>query len=245
MLPPESIRFFYVDSNWLEALVDGAFSIGVHSERDIRYDKVMQHAIREATLEASGKLRSGLRGEAGENTKETSPVRAGFLMRSAIVSGWPGLEICGYSTSDEPDEDDNTKLKLLRLDRLSPDVLLCIFEDIPKKIVIHEPAESFHFGVTSDNGDTIVRLRDPDNGERLNLNNDKDVVVLPTTPSKGKAEGVLDIKALYEEVSKKLTTLKNEGTIKIDLGKAKANFAVQMIDAADKQPFVADGQGGA
>ncbi|HTF04001.1 MAG TPA: hypothetical protein VK826_08245, partial [Bacteroidia bacterium] len=28
MLPPESIRFFYLDINWVEALVDGAFSIG-------------------------------------------------------------------------------------------------------------------------------------------------------------------------------------------------------------------------
>src|SRR5262245_19805440 len=28
MLPPESIRFFYLDMNWVDALLDGAFSIG-------------------------------------------------------------------------------------------------------------------------------------------------------------------------------------------------------------------------
>ena len=28
MLPPESIRFFHLDPNWIDALIDGAFSIG-------------------------------------------------------------------------------------------------------------------------------------------------------------------------------------------------------------------------
>ena len=28
MLPPESIRFFHVDQDWIDALIDGAFSIG-------------------------------------------------------------------------------------------------------------------------------------------------------------------------------------------------------------------------
>src|SRR5579871_6432114 len=28
MLPPESIRFFHLDVNWIAALIDGAFSIG-------------------------------------------------------------------------------------------------------------------------------------------------------------------------------------------------------------------------
>ena len=28
MLPPESIRFFYLDINWIDSLLDGAFSIG-------------------------------------------------------------------------------------------------------------------------------------------------------------------------------------------------------------------------
>jgi hypothetical protein len=28
MLPPESIRFFYLDMNWVDSLLDGAFSIG-------------------------------------------------------------------------------------------------------------------------------------------------------------------------------------------------------------------------
>ena len=229
MLPQESIRFFYIDSNWLEALVDGALSIGVHSERDIRYSKVMQYGIRDATAKASGTLRASLRNEApqvnntkaGENDKTDSSTRAGFLMRSAIVSGWPGLEVCGYQT---PAEDDAARLKLLRLERLSPDVLLCIFENIPKLVVINEPAEDFHFGV---NSNTLkLQLRDPQNGERLNPPGDASID-LPMRNDKG----VINIKKLYDDVSRKLKTSNHS------LGTAKSNFAVQMIDAADKQTF--------
>src|SRR3954447_18760906 len=34
MLPPESMRFFFVDQNWLDALVDGALSIGATADQE-------------------------------------------------------------------------------------------------------------------------------------------------------------------------------------------------------------------
>src|SRR6185503_15442254 len=36
LLPPESLRFFHLDDNWVDALVDGAFSIAVRSFDDKR-----------------------------------------------------------------------------------------------------------------------------------------------------------------------------------------------------------------
>jgi hypothetical protein len=225
MLPPESIRFFYLDSNWLEALIDGAFSIGVHSERDIRYHKVMQYAIRSATAEAAGTLRASLLEDDSDGQQKIQPsdvesganVRAGFLMRSAVISGWPGVEICGYAS---PQEDEEHKLKLLRLDRLAPDVLLCIFEAIPERIVINEPAEDFHFGINGSMRKT-VQLRDPESGVRLDQQ-----VVAPFHSEPGSAARVLDVRALH-------TAINNAQTIT----GTSANFAVQLIDAADKQAF--------
>src|SRR3712207_4857503 len=38
-----SIRFFYIDRNWMHALIDGAFSISAHSSLDTRYHRVLQH----------------------------------------------------------------------------------------------------------------------------------------------------------------------------------------------------------
>ena len=33
LLPPESIRFFYVDRNWTDALIQGALSVGTVNSR--------------------------------------------------------------------------------------------------------------------------------------------------------------------------------------------------------------------
>lgn len=223
MLPPESIRFFYVDTNWLEALVDGAFSIGVHSNRDIRYHKVMQHVIREATDVAAGKLRKDMRGEVADLEKTgglitDGRVRAGFLMRSDIVAGWPGLEVTGYRIAEENADD---KLELLRLERLSPDVLLCIFSEIPRLVVLNEPAEDFHFGVT---GSTIW-LRNPEEGQRLS--NDNDIPI----PWRNEEDRVLNILQLQRDIG----TALNSDFPDIEFG--PANIAVQMVDAPDKQIF--------
>ncbi|MDH4116977.1 MAG: hypothetical protein OEW30_06235 [Acidimicrobiia bacterium] len=163
MLPIESIRFFYIDANWIEAMVDGAFSVGVHSQRDVRFHRLLRPAVRRATQVAAGKLRRDLRGEA--TTPEAAAtdvrVRGGFLMRSEIVAGWPGLEVAGYASSDSS----GTPIEILRLDRLAPDLLLCIFAEVPVLVVINEPPEGLHFGT---GGVSVApEMRQP--GGRINL----------------------------------------------------------------------------
>ena len=49
MLPPESIRFFRLDDAWVEALIDGAFSLG----RDLTLDASGNHR-RRSTASCSG-----------------------------------------------------------------------------------------------------------------------------------------------------------------------------------------------
>jgi hypothetical protein len=150
--------------------------------------------------------------------KSDERVRAGFLMRSAIVAGWPGLEVCGYRTDRE---DEGEKLDLLRLERLAPEVLLCIFSEIPGLVVINEPSEGFHFGVTGDK----VWLRDPTKGERLSNDTEIDI------PWRRQEERVLDILALKEQISDSMDQ-RFPGT-----QYGAANLAVQMVDAPDKQSF--------
>jgi hypothetical protein len=75
MLPTESMRFFQVDPIWMECLVDGAFSIGRVSPSDHERD---------------------------QSHKPNKQNRAsGFLLRSDVVAGWPGLQVDGYDESKE------------------------------------------------------------------------------------------------------------------------------------------------
>ncbi|MEL6606917.1 MAG: hypothetical protein AAFP88_01540, partial [Bacteroidota bacterium] len=47
-LPQESLRFFYLDQNWLDCLVDGALSIGVQSSKDTFFNQAMRGVINDA-----------------------------------------------------------------------------------------------------------------------------------------------------------------------------------------------------
>jgi len=96
MLPAESIRFFQVDPIWIECLVDGAFSIGRVLESDHKLDRLHKE----------------------NNLGDVLPERSsGFLLRSEVVAGWPGLQVDGY---DEPKRNDDFVLEKLFLFELDP-----------------------------------------------------------------------------------------------------------------------------
>jgi len=78
MLPPESIRFFQIDPNWMECLLDGAFSIGRVLQSDHKQDETHRE----------------------DRIKPILPQRSsGFLLRSDLVAGWPGLQVTGYDAA--------------------------------------------------------------------------------------------------------------------------------------------------
>ena len=61
MLPPESIRFFFLDRNWLDSLLDGALSVAQLSAPDSDTLEALRASIRQAAYEAArgehGRLR--------------------------------------------------------------------------------------------------------------------------------------------------------------------------------------------
>jgi hypothetical protein len=71
------------------------------------------------------------------------------LLRSAAVSGWPGLEVRAYDAG-------GASIDPVRLDHVASDVLLALFPAAPARIEIDEPKEALAFGVEDDG---IVDLR--------------------------------------------------------------------------------------
>jgi len=149
MLPIESIRFFYVDSVWLDYLAEGALSIGRSTGSDLAHDQVFGRFIHRHANIAARQLRKKkvLRTKTAESPApgeiiEPTEKVTGFLLRSDVVKGWPGLEIQAYK--DSPPK---TPLEPLRLEHLSENVLLCFFEGIIQELHIHEHAQDLHFGV--------------------------------------------------------------------------------------------------
>jgi len=130
LLPTESIRFFHVDTNWLDAMTAGTLTIGIHSSQN----KII-----------SGKLFDQLR---MQGFNQADPV-CGFFLRSAVVSGWPNLRIetnVGIATA--------TPVTVLSLTQLAPDVLFCLLDGIPQQLTLGEPHQQLSFGVSGDTIDT-------------------------------------------------------------------------------------------
>ncbi len=137
MLPDESIRFFQVDENWITALIDGAFSPGTTIATST-VSQALQPQVQVYVNENLSSVRSGmLEVEQGESAPANL---SGFFLRSAVVSGWPGMEVSGYS-----DAAGENKLAILRMERISPSLLLCLFNGIVARVEMREPAETIHF----------------------------------------------------------------------------------------------------
>jgi hypothetical protein len=174
MLEPESIRFFRVDENWMSALVDGAFGV---ASAPANRAAAAHHApsIADDARGSARLLRSVQFGS--ESTADgASAEHSGFLIRSSAIAGWPGMEIEAYEHAD-PDK----PLDVVRLERLSPTVLLGIFAGTLARVVVRAPSEGVHFGL--DHGDDEAgetwrkRLRYANEGQGHHVGDRSDTTV--------------------------------------------------------------------
>jgi hypothetical protein len=151
MLPPETLRMFTLDPGWIEALIDGAFSIGRTSEDQRATDQAAMAAVRPLSAASARRRRRNdrphLAALKADPPDPAMQVVTGFLLRSQAVRGWPKLQVDGYSSDNLANPPDVPKL---RMEHLSKDVLLCLFDGVVKMIAIHEPPEQLHSGVEFD-----------------------------------------------------------------------------------------------
>jgi hypothetical protein len=142
MLPPESLRLFRIDPGWIDALLAGARDLGVHSSLDVQADAAVRHGIDQAR-------------------SATLPV-AGILVYSQLVRAWPVFDLIARLDGNQVSE--------LRRDRLAPNLLLCLFDNVPDEIAIREPRQGIHFGI--DTGD-VISLRDLPPGDHLGFSRER------------------------------------------------------------------------
>jgi len=235
MLPPESLRFFFVDPNWAAALLDGAQSIGRVTTQDCLHDAALADDRRNKTgNKALNSRRSKLMQDPLPEAAEPDQV-TGFLLRSAVVAGWPGLEVEGYL-----DKEYTELTQMLLMVRLSRDVLLCLFKGKVESVNIHEPREGITFGGRpSTNGNTeeydkmlrgIGCGKTPPGDEIPNSE--------ITIPMRAGGNRIVDIAALKQTMVTKLTEL-NEWSESCHNGIfTSAEFTLEIVQGADQQHFI-------
>lgn len=156
MLPLESIRFFYLDPGWLECLLEGACSVGRSSTVDEKLDQHLRNNFLTEAGEVAGEVRLKAKEKIERTGRKLNWPLTGFLIRSQVVEGWQGLEMKASGVDAQGNIID--RLEPLRIDRLNPETMLCIFNGKVKKIEVKQPPEGMHFGASPAGKNTYQKL---------------------------------------------------------------------------------------
>ena len=240
LLPIESIRFFYIDRAWTDALVQGALSVGTISTADRAQLAAVYPHIRAEVDVAERTIRQP-RGE--KLLQGAGGTITGFLLRSRAVSGWPNLHVRAYSRDVLEDdvlsteaESHPSRMKVLRMERLAPAVLLVLFDGVPAVVHVEEPRQGIQFGARIDPNAppaerrAKVRVRNRNTGNVLGqpqapmtAQNSVDVPFRPNAP------GVIDLAALKKRLAVKAPP--------VSTSLQPNEFALQMLRFPYRQVF--------
>lgn len=235
MLPPESLRFFSLDRLWIDHLVDGAFSIGRTCTSQRKTDaRLITHVHERARPALFSRRRRRKRRSYLDNPEQQY---TGFFLRSAVVAGWPNLQVNGYATVD----DSSSELGALRLERLAPDCLFCIFDGALAQLAIHEPSEQLHCGIELDTqpySTTLRAVTGPTPGAQF-LTDPHGGLPVASIPMRADSQ-TLQVAAAAASVLAKLNTDFDQGITRF----TSAELALELIKGVVKVNFNVTPQGG-
>ncbi len=234
LLPEESIRFFFLDRGWTDALTQGVLAVGAVTTRDRMDVAARWPEVRDAVDAAEHDVRAHLSG-AAPVTGDAEAV-TGFLVRSRAISGWPGVAVRAYRrTGPEQAADPLSgleEMRLLRLERLAPAVLLALVDGVPDQVHLEEPRAGIQLGVDEEpdgaGGGITVALKDPATGARVRRGG-ADVAV--AVPFRRGSPGVVAVSALVEA----LRAADTGGVLGPSLGPAE--YSLQMLQLPYRQVF--------
>lgn len=225
LLPVESIRFFYVDRDWLDALQAGACSIAIHTSADAAAFSALHSQLTQAVAEKTGQRFARRYANAAQEGGQGRIKMTGMLIRSELVSSWPTLVV----TATRGRNNDNVCLP--RNDCPSKNVRLCLFDGIPDSVSLAEPYQGLLFGVE----DTGIAPRHVSGNVGAQIPN------MHVPPDGGYSRflqmycrtaggGVIQIEKLASDLG--------EATgVKVGSGFGAGDFAIQMVRAPEQQSF--------
>jgi len=221
-----TISFFYVDPNWIEALLDGALSIG----RSDKNDSLLELAITGKFID--GYIPQSLRtSSSAKKTEERRLNTTGFLFRSDLISGWRGIEIQAFDA-------DKKLLPALRFERIDADIFLGVFNGNLSRITVTQPYEGLQFGIKRDANGFKKNLKNEDGTNKQISDGTADV---NTELNNGLIENnIIDIAKLADVMHQKLAKknwMNTEGESKGEYF-TSAEFAFQMVDSPVKRTIL-------
>jgi hypothetical protein len=245
LLPDESIRFFYLDRSWTDRLVDGVIAVGKMGSREQAHHQAQSPAVCQQLDVTERGVRDLQRNRISFTDLRANPrlgtaqVITGFLLRSAAVSGWPTMDVRAYNTSSLPVDYDpaqdpakSAQLTTLRLERLSPGVLIALFQGIPQMVVLEEPHHGVQFGVKEDQNGIFSIFRRDDTG--LAYQDQSHPIQVPVRTANSRVLGIAALRRILMNPSPAAPAIPPQT--------GSASFAIEMLNLPWRQRF--EGTGG-
>jgi hypothetical protein len=244
LLPDESIRFFYIDRSWTDRLVDGAIAVGKIGTREQAHHQGHAPAVNQQLDVTERVVRTIQRGlQSFTDAKEgndKNPVPAdtitGFLLRSAAVSGWPQMDVRAYKTNNIPEQFDPAdptilplQLKTLRLELLSPGLMIALFQGVPQMVILEEPHHGVQFGVHIDGATNMVYVHDATGNQIYTSSSSAYEIALPVRASNSRVVHVTELR-------RQLNLFRSTAPTAIPVT-GSASFAVAVLDPPWRQRF--------
>ncbi|KAH7487237.1 hypothetical protein FOMA001_g5783 [Fusarium oxysporum f. sp. matthiolae] len=171
-LQPENLRFFHIDRNWVDALIDGALSLGNHFGTD--EDRV---AIKKALNDYIGRTPDGM------GYRVQIPAY-GFYLRSDLVTMFPDLRVevlSNDSALKAAGQDPPAGAPLLRHEIVADGVMMAFMDRVPgsaqfSSLVFTQPAHQQRFAVARglDTAEVKVNIRRQYTVDQSTRETDKD-----------------------------------------------------------------------
>lgn len=144
LLPPESLRFFHIDDAWILTLASGALSLsGAGGENAAPSPSPPPKALRRNLSTLVSESLESERGRAPMPQNFMEICKTGFLLRSELVSGWPGLNVAMIG-------EDGAKLTPFLFKRLSDNVMIGLVVGRIRELVVSEPPEGVFFSLSGE-----------------------------------------------------------------------------------------------
>lgn len=224
-LPKESIRFFWLDNNWLSSMLEGAVSAGGSSSADQSMQRRARSGVEKSTAlhlynPRLKKMHPNHMKKYQDHMKKNQDCRTtgemqymGFLLRSRMLETYSGMEVAGFDHEDER--------QLLRLSLLSDTVMIGIFDGPVTEVVLREPCEDLHFGFRTSDREIYIRCVEEKEGKKPGDKLSDEMYQVPVREGR-----MMEVSALADLFMEKLGVDEEHFT--------SAEFAMEMLMTADE-----------
>ncbi|MBW8683015.1 hypothetical protein [Chitinophaga rhizophila] len=153
----EAVGLFYIDYDWIEALLGGALGIVTTEDSTALLNMLKEGRFLPANLMTNKANSRFIPSGEGEEVPLPQSIKGhitGFFLRSQLVSGWKGIKVFAK------DEKGSWMQHPLRIERIADDIQLCVFAGKVQQLLFIQPPEGMHFGVDAIGNNYQKALRD-------------------------------------------------------------------------------------